>query len=565
MTYGSVTLVDGDVVINAKSHIAARLKRIFRRTSKYRAGMIELRLTDEVARDLVWIFSRYPMAMDADADATIRKGAERWEERAEESAAILAGAYQLRAPLAVALRDYQKQAVAYAYTNKYLLLGDDVGIGKTAAAIGLLAQPGTLPAAVVVPAHLPNQWARELARFLPGARVHIVRRGSPKSHEVMRGTRRVRVSEDHGAEGADVLIFSYGKLAGWGDYLRSRLRTIVFDEVQNIRHRKTVKYEGCEHAASGCTWRLGLSATPIYNYGGELWNIYNVLAPDRLGTQEEFHREWCVGQSGKIRIKDPPQLGAYLREAGLMLRRTRAQVRRELPPLSRAVEEIDSNPAALTKVEGAAAELARKVVATNTESWERLRSGQMLLNVLRQATGIAKAPYVAEFVRMLLDGNKDSLVLFGWHREVYGIWAHLLKSFKPAWYTGSESSSKKDAELARFRARKTRILLMSLRSGQGADGIQDVCSRVVFGELDWSPAVHEQCVGRAHRDGQSESTLVYYLTAREGSDPVLTDMLGIKQGQVDGVREPFGEITAAAPMDPDHVRRLAEAYLRGRG
>jgi hypothetical protein len=37
---------------------------------------------------------------------------------------------------------------------------------------------------------------------------------------------------------------------------------------------------------------------------------------------------------------------------------------------------------------------------------------------MRQATGIAKAPYVAEFVKLLLE-SEQKVVLFGWHRDVY--------------------------------------------------------------------------------------------------------------------------------------------------
>ena len=37
-----------------------------------------------------------------------------------------------------------------------------------------------------------------------------------------------------------------------------------------------------------------------------------------------------------------------------------------------------------------------------------------------------------------------------------------------------------------------RVLMMSLRSGAGLDGLQEVSHTAVFGELDWSPGVHRQ-------------------------------------------------------------------------
>jgi hypothetical protein len=61
---------------------------------------------------------------------------------------------------------------------------------------------------------------------------------------------------------------------------------------------------------------------------------------------------------------------------------------------------------------------------------------------------------------------------------------------------------------------------MSLRAGSGLDGLQQVCKVGVFGELDWSPGIHDQCEGRYHRDGQTEPSVSYFLVSDVGSDPV---------------------------------------------
>lgn len=55
--------------------------------------------------------------------------------------------------------------------------------------------------------------------------------------------------------------------------------------------------------------------------------------------------------------------------------------------------------------------------------------------MMRQATGIAKAPYVLEFVRMLVESG-ESVMLYGWHRDVYNIWLERLAEFNPVMYTG---------------------------------------------------------------------------------------------------------------------------------
>src|SRR3546814_7127408 len=81
-----------------------------------------------------------------------------------------------------------------------------------------------------------------------------------------------------------------------------------------------------------------------------------------------------------------------------MLRRTRAEVGRELPALTKIPHTIDADTAVLEKAEGDAERLARIILARN----ERFRGEQM--NAAgqfdapkRQATGVAKEPFVAEY------------------------------------------------------------------------------------------------------------------------------------------------------------------------
>lgn len=195
----------------------------------------------------------------------------------------------------------------------------------------------------------------------------------------------------------------------------------------------------------------------------------------------------------------------------------------------------------------------------------KMHAAEELSNTLRQATGIAKAPYVAEFVRLLLESG-EKVVLYGWHHEVYSIWADRLAEFKPVFYTGAQSVPQKEEAKRRFIASETPLLIISLRSGAGLDGLQKVCRTVVFGELDWSPGVHEQCVGRIHRDGQAEHVAAYYLLAEDGVDPIMAEVLGVKRQQIEGIRRNPGEIELVEKLQNDgsHIRRLAEAYLADR-
>jgi SNF2 family DNA or RNA helicase len=167
----------------------------------------------------------------------------------------------------------------------------------------------------------------------------------------------------------------------------------------------------------------------------------------------------------------------------------------------------------------------------------------------------------------LLVESGEKVVLFGWHREVYALWMDRLSDLKPALYTGTESPTQKEQARDRFINGEAPILIMSLRAGAGLDGLQHTCRTVVFGELDWSPGVHEQCVGRIHRDGQPDPVVAYFLIAEHGSDPVIADVLQLKRQQVDGVRDPYASLVErveSLEAGGERVKKLAETYLKQR-
>lgn len=548
-------------LIQCEPHVRMRLKRCFARISEAATGLITMRDTLEVARDLSWFLDRFPMKMDAGARAYLDEQTRRCLEREAIVEQVLSGgpSYVPREfPLALPPRDYQRIAADLAQRTGHLLLADDVGTGKTVSAICAIVDARFRPALVVTMTHLPLQWQAEIQRFAPGMKVVVAKSGTPPAS--------ARLGRGQWARWPDVLVISYSKLAGWALALAGKMRSVVFDECQELRHQGSNKYEAAVTIAEGTALRMGASATPVYNYGSEIYSILNVLAPGSLGEHHEFAREWTREGGKKGIVKDPKAFGSYLREQGLMLRRTRRDVGRELPGLTRVPHTIEADERAIDAVAPKAAELAHLILSHGiTEKGAQMRAAEELSWKLRQATGVAKAPYVAAFVRMLLDGGEPKVVLFGWHHEVYAIWREALADLEPVLYTGQESLAQKEAARKAFVEGKARVLIMSLRSGLGLDGLQKVCRTVVFGELDWSPAVMEQDEGRIERDGQPDPVLSYVLVAATGSDPVVADVLGLKKQQAHGIRDPKQGLLEDAQIDPAKVRRLAEAFLQQRG
>lgn len=559
--------------IQAPPHIVLRLKRVFGKISRRSHGDVFLSDTEENARDIEWFVERYPMAIEDPERLHARATAHK------ERTALVEGmlAKKIAPPvfdLALPPREYQRIAAAIALQTGGLLLADDVGVGKTVSAICMLADHRALPALVVTLTHLPRQWEAEIKRFAPKLRTHILKKATPYDLTALKG-RRGQLSLGAVSALPDVIITSYSKLAGWAETLAPIVEghAVIFDEVQELRNmgknkkERPAKYSAAKHIADSAGFRLGASATPIHNYGAEFYAVLDILRPDVLGTKSEFLEEWCkdVWRADKAKIAEPAAFGAYMRESGLMLRRTRADVGREIPAVTKVHHPVDAELEALDRVSKDCAELAKTILRQGEGArGEKMHAAEEFSNRLRQATGIAKAPAVADFVRLLVESG-EKVLLYGWHREVYSIWLDKLADLKPVMYTGSESAFEKDRSKQAFIASEAKVLIMSLRAGAGLDGLQSTCRTAVFGELDWSPAVHEQAIGRIARDGQPDPVVAYFLVADHGADPIIVDVLGLKREQLDGVRDHDAELVERLEVDGDRIKRLAEAYLFQRG
>jgi SNF2 family DNA or RNA helicase len=548
--FGSIHMAGDFWNIEAEAHVVIRLKRLFGKLGKS-AKSLSIRHTPDVARDLTWVMGRYPLAISEFDEATLRRAADLHIERSERFVRVLSGdaaprAFQLKVPA----RDYQLVGADLALQQGGLLIADEVGCGKTCTAICMLTDPATRPALVVTLTHLPNQWCKEIARFAPGLRTHILKKTKP-----------------YPLPDCDVIVTSYSKLSGWAPALAGTMRSAIFDEIQELRHPDSERAKAAREIARGCTYRVGLSATPIFNYGNEFYNVLDVLRPGELGTKGEFVQEWCSAPDmrGNASIKDPKAFGAYLREQGMMIRRTRQDVGRELPGLSIIPHTVASGDV-FEELErdgkGDVSELARFILERDSSKGiEQMQARGELDWRLRQATGLAKAKYIAEFVRMLVD-NGERVLLYTWHHAVNDILCERLKDVGVVKFTGEESVSQKEASLDTFKGGHASVLIMSLRAGAGVDGLQNVCRTVVYGELDWSPSVHHQGTGRVFRDGQADPVVTYFLVSEQGSDPVLQSVLGLKRGQLDGVVNPDGAIFET--VKTGGIADLAKAVLARR-
>jgi len=549
--------------ISAEPDVMIRLKRLIPGVRMAADdGGISMAATRALARELEWVLSRWDFDMTDEDRSHLTTEATAHREQETLVAEVLAGRAKLKPGTgwlkpAMPLRNYQQLATDLVRANRSALIVDELGLGKTLTSLALLEDPAARPALAVTLTGLAGQWLRELGKFYPDLTgIELRTTNGQKELE--------RICDGDGNVAYDLILINYAKLSALSPHLAGRVNTVIFDEIQELRREDSLKYEGAQRVVRSAPFTAGLSATPVYNYGGEIFNVMNVIQSGCLGSRDEFLREWSGGgqdSTGKVRLKNPEALRAHLKSQGLFLRRTRDDVGISLPAIETVEQLVPANEAVLDELSGNAIEMARLILSQSASRTEKWQSAGELDWRMRQATGIAKAPFVADFVRLLLESEKK-VVLFGWHRAVYDIWMERLKAFDPVLYTGTESAAAKAKSYEHFVHGDSRVLVMSLRSGAGLDGLQDVANTIVFGELDWSPGVHRQAIGRLGRPGQKHGVLAYFCVSNHGSDPIILDTLNIKAMESDRLIEPDVTNGTATPQtQTEHIKKLAESVL----
>lgn len=540
-------------VVKGDPSVTEMCKRLFPGSAGSKRGEARFTAHRRMVGELCWLMLRFPLTVKMSDlplwDKAVAEARE-YAIRKERSARMPSFATPPEGSFTGQLMSFQQEGLAFLLQHDRCLLADEMGLGKTVQALSWLASTGSFPALVIPPAHLTRNWQEEASRFL---RLN----GQPPRIHVIRGLKPYDLPE------ADIYIMHYLLLRGWKEVLPTLpFRAVIFDEIQELRHTGTEKYSAASLLSESCEKVIGLSGTPIYNKGGEIWNVINILDFHFLGDWESFSREWCYGYGNAVVIK-PDLLGAYLKREGLMLRRTKQEVLKELPPKRRLVQELDWNDKVYAKLmEPILPQLVRwKTDGTLTAS-SRAMLEESISQRARQATGVAKAPYVCQFVRALLEGG-EQVLLFAHHHEVMDIYKKELHSFAPGFITGRETSAMKDKAVERFMNGKTDVLCISLRAASGLNLQRATC--VVFGELDWSPAVHSQAEDRAHRIGQEDSLLCYYLVAPQGSDASMQEALGLKVSQFVGL---MGDTPISAQQAADaasqarrHVEKIVQELM----
>lgn len=425
------------------------------------------------------------------------------------------------------LLPYQLDGIAFAAGAGRAILADDMGLGKTIQAIGvaeLLARLADIKRVLVIcPASLKSQWRNEITKF------------SGRSTQIVLGNgaeRQLQYSSD-----------TFFTICNYEQVLRdvTAIETvawdlIILDEGQRIKNWESKTSNVIRSLES--PFRLVLSGTPLENRLGELYTVTKFVDDELLGPAYQFfNRHHVVDERGKTQgYQRLDELRKKM--AGVLLRRTRAEIADQLPERTDEVVRIEGTQEQLD-IQNAnvarAAQIAAKKFMTEMDrivlmaclTNARMACDSTYLLDQEQQEYSSKLERLTELLEALFEDPTRKIVLFSeWRRmldriesRIAGLGANFVR-------LDGQVPQKKRAELiARFQNDpECRVICMT---NAGSTGLNlQAANTVINVDLPWNPAVLEQRIARAYRMGQKNPVHIYKLvTVAPGTDETLEERL----------------------------------------
>jgi len=435
------------------------------------------------------------------------------------------------------LLNFQKMGLDFLLKSSgNALLADDMGLGKTVQTLAYIAsEKQSSPVLVVAPLVTLTNWQREIERFMKkkSRNGRIVEDGVPTITSIRSGKQK-EISD------YDFYLINYELLYKRQiDLSKLKIRTLVCDEVQHLRSKTTKKYRAIKKLAGmkSIKYRVGLSGTPIYNHGSEIWPIVDILKPGLLGNFKEFCEYFCYqDERGKAIVVPSKRDGLrHVLQRDVMLRRKKSDVLKELKDKVRYKETIDADETyykkELNKIWN---KLEEEQKSAETE-FSKHASYQRAIQSERQAAGVAKLPHVIDFVKNIME-IEESVVVFCHHKYIHKLLHESLQEFTPASIVGGQRDKVRQENIDCFQNGGTKLLIAGLRAGNLGINLTRA-KYVIFAELDWSPAIHRQAEDRLHRIGQKNTVFAYYLIGKRTLDEHVADILVDKSYEIDAIMD----------------------------
>jgi superfamily II DNA or RNA helicase len=394
--------------------------------------------------------------------------------------------------LRVSLRAYQAFGARFALAQRRVVLGDEMGCGKTVEAIAALAHlraEGARHFLVVCPASVLVNWMREVA-----------------SHSSLRAHRLHGAQREAGVRawvrGGGVGVTTFEALQGLEVPPEQTVSMLVVDEAHYVKNPDTMRSAAVRAWTDRVQRVLFLTGTPMENRVEEFRNLVGYLQPELVGEIGEI--DAVAGSEAFRRAVGP----AYLR-------RNQEDVLSELPEMVQVDEWCEFG------LEDEAA-YREAVAARNFMAMRRAAYAS------GDPAGSAKLRRLVEIVDEA-ESNGRKVVVFSYFRDVLDLVCETLGERAVGPLTGGVPPARRQEMVDGFSAAKRHAVLASQIQAGGVGLNMQAASVVILCEPQVKPTLETQAIARAHRMGQIRRVQVHRLLATDSVDQRMLEILESKK------------------------------------
>lgn len=443
------------------------------------------------------------------------------------------------------LRPYQEEGLGWLHFLERFsfggILADEMGLGKTIQALSFLCaikakRKKTEPSLIIVPTSIVTNWQREAERFTPELKVMV-----------LQGSERKRLFEkipEH-----DLVITSYALLRiDIAELEGYRFNYVILDEAQYIKNFEAATSRSAKLLRS--RGRLAMTGTPTENRPMELWSIFDFLMPGFLGSSDFFRRQ----------IERPileGSLGAEMtrflasRTKAFILRRTKSEVARDLPPKIESVIPVtmlqsqkelysqilaEVRPSVFQAVEKKGVKGATVSILAALLRLRQVCNHPNSISGLREVEGFESGKFEALkelLTEALASGRK--ILLYSQFLEMLSIIRTWLDSEKIS-HLYLDGATKNRQELVDQFNNNPEIKLFAISLKAGGLGLNLTgADTVIIYDPWWNPAVEHQAADRAHRIGQKKTVTVYRLVTEDSVEAKIMELKRKKSKLIDAL------------------------------
>jgi SNF2 family DNA or RNA helicase len=416
-------------------------------------------------------------------------------------------------------------------------IADEMGLGKSPQAIAVhqamkkvLGRP--VKTLLIVPAQLIPNWRRQVDKFTGVKDINRLFSTNPTETEIVSIIATDAVKEwnliNYDLIGRKQVIRNVDGTKEeipnqWFHWLSlAKFDLIIVDEAHYGKNPDAERTRAMLNIK--CDRWVFLTGTPVLNKPAELFPMLNIYRPDTFNSYERFIRQYT--RDGRL-ARNVDELREILKP--IMIRRLKKDVEKELPPINRIYDYYEMSPRAR--------EIYNKVLMGIFEDMEKgtvmaVTSILAQITRLKQICTIDKHDRVADIAVKKYDSSEGEkhrkvLIFTQWVNSAYAIAKRLMP--EALVITGEIDINERMKIVDEFQNRED-IHFLVCSTKAASEGLDiTAAGTVIFADLMWTPAAHEQAEGRAYgRQSDSHGIDSLYILLENTIEEWIMELLAVK-------------------------------------